>query len=52
MSVLHVILIGFIEDYSRFYELYSPYAMIFNLLFLVTTNFCVIFGLTITLVFK
>jgi hypothetical protein len=52
MSLLHVLLIGFIEDYTRFYDLYAPFSMMFNLIFLLFTNFCAIFGLTITLIFK
>jgi hypothetical protein len=50
--LLHVILIGFIEDYTRFYDLYAPFSMIFNLIFLLLANLGAIFGLTITLIFK
>jgi hypothetical protein len=52
MSLLHAILIGFIEDKDKFYELYSPYSLMFNLMFLIPSNFCMIFAVTIALVFK
>lgn len=31
--------------------MYMPFAMIFNVIFLVLTNFCLIFGITITMIY-
>jgi len=50
--LLHVLLISFIEDYTKFYDLYAPFSMMLNLMFLVLANFGTIFGLTITLISK
>ncbi len=50
MSVMHIILIGAIQDPVKFLNMYVPFAMIFNLIFLILTNFCVIFGITIALI--
>lgn len=52
MSLLHLLLISFIGDYTRFYDLYAPFSMMFNLIFLLLANFGAIFGLTITLIYK
>jgi hypothetical protein len=52
MSLLHVLLIGFIEDYTKFYDLYAPFSMMFNLMFLLLANFTAIFAITITLILK
>lgn len=52
MSLLHILLISCIEDYSRFYDLYAPFSMMFNLIFLLLANFCAIFGLATTLILK
>ena len=52
MSVMHIILIGTILDPVKFLNMYAPFAMIFNLIFLILSNFCVIFGITIALILR
>lgn len=52
MSVMHIIIIGSISDPVKFLTMYVPFAMILNLIFLILTNFCVIFGITIALITK
>lgn len=52
MSVLHIILISYITDQSRFIDLYAPFAMIFNLFLLILANFSMVLGVAIALIYK
>lgn len=52
MSVIHLIMIGYVEDHKQFLNIYCPYSLILNLIFLLLTNFCAIFGITVTLIYK
>jgi hypothetical protein len=52
MSVLHIILISYINDQSRFVDLYSPFSMIFNLFLLILANFSMVLGVAIALIYK
>jgi hypothetical protein len=48
MSVLHIVLISVMTDFLQFY---APFAMIFNLIFVILANLCLVFGLAITFIF-
>ena len=51
-SVMHIILLAIIKDDSLFISMYVNFALVFNLLFLILSNFCLIFGITIALIYK
>jgi len=52
MSLMHLFLITIQTDRAKFKEMYAPFAMIFNVMFLILANFTLIFGIAITLIFK
>lgn len=52
MSLMHLILIAIVNDTDKFKEMYAPFAVIFNMIFLILTCYCVIFGFTVTLIYK
>lgn len=49
---MHIILLAATDDRKKFLEMYAPYAMIFNLIFLILSNFTCIFGICITIIFR
>lgn len=51
MSVIHLIFIGLESDEKEFLKLYARYAFVLNLIFLILANFCLIFGITMALIF-
>lgn len=51
MSVIHLIFIGLESDEKEFLKLYARYAFALNLIFLILAHFCLIFGITMTLIF-
>jgi hypothetical protein len=50
MSLIHLMLIGSIQDTGRFYDVYAPYSLMFNASFLLLANFCAVFGLSDALI--
>ena len=52
MSIMHMVLLAFVGRRDNFYEIYSPMSMTLNLIFLIVSNFVVVFALTQTLIFR
>lgn len=52
MSVMHLIILAVESESRKFLAMYMPFAMIFNMAFLVLSNLCLIFGITIALIYK
>jgi hypothetical protein len=50
MSVMHIIILNVISK-DNFLRFYSNFSMILNLIFLILTNLCLIFGVTIAMIY-
>jgi len=52
MSLLHLLFLFSISDQTKFLTTYAVFARNINFLFLILVNFCLIFGITLALVYK